>query len=531
MEQSRIKRYFCKMDEKIESISPKWEFVFILVFSAMMVLGVINVMGTITSGFHLVDDHEFAEWMYFIKHQGYDRWDYLRHWVLRDFGMRYEPAYYTMRMLGTYLFGIDLIPYSIIKALQIIIAFNFLYYCGRMMGAKKVYAFLFAAISLVGYQSAVWWKLGPQESQCTMFFSIGFFCMLKWLKQNKKIWGIASICAFFIMCNYKESFILLVPFIVCYVIYDTIEAHAGKTEISEQNFFGRCKDGVKQTLRNLEGRYWYMAIMSLIFIVLIGIIVFYVGVNNYGGAGLNPDATLDIYKESFWRSMNSDLKWYKRFGIVFIAILLTLWEDFKKLWKEVFLTILFLLPQFVIFAQTGIAERYILPGAIGFAFFFVIIMSKWKPLANKRRFVYGAGVVLLLLASTRAMLIEADYFRYRGEGVTNMLETVRELSDEDTKTLSCLNDEGNLTIKFWSYLHGLDEDNIFYWHEWDKSINKGTYENEMNGYAKTDLSIEDMDIIIMYTKRDRHFTHFPTIPPEGFIKVDSGTLEIWIRNP
>lgn len=529
MKRRRLKNLFIKTDHKIENISSKHEFIIVTITAILLVLSVVCIMGTITSGFHLVDDHEYARWTYQLRFRGESLWDLLYQWIKNDFAMRYEPIYYSMRILGANFFGINLTAYSIIKAVQIIISLIFLYYCGRLMGAKKIYALLFSAISLIGYQSAVWWKLGPQETQCTMLFSIGFFCLLKWLQSKKRKWGISSIILFFIMCNYKESFILLIPFIVCYVIYDSIERHSDKAKQSKDK---GLPAQIKETCEGLKGKYWYLITMTLIFIVLIVIILLFVGVNNYGGAGLNADAGWDIYKEAFFKSMNTDLKWFKRFGIIFMAILLTFWEDLKKLWKEVFLTIVFLAPQFIIFAQTGIAERYILPSAIGFALFFVIIISKWKPLAGRRRFVYCAGLLLLLLAHSRAMLIEADYFKYRGEGITNMLETVRELSDEDTRTLSCLNDEGNLTLKYWSYQNGLDEDNIFYWNEADQSIQKGVYENDMNGtdsYYQTELSIEDIDMIVMYTKRDRHFTHFPSIDSDRFTKLDSGTLEIWIR--
>lgn len=359
-----------------------------------------------------------------------------------------------------------------------------------------------------------------------MLFSMGFFCMLKWLNGNKKIWGITSIVLFFIMFNYKESYILLLPFIVCYVLYDTVMNKMSSYETYTPAEF------IKELLVKMKGRYWYVISLMLIFVVLLAIIVFFVGVNDYSGVGLNPEATLGLYKESFFGALNSDLKWFRRFGVVFIAIFLTYWEDLKKLWMEILLTIVFLLPQFVIFAQTGIIERYMLPSTVGFAFFFILIISKWKPLKNRRRFLYAAVMVLMLLANGRAMLIEADYFRYRGESVTGMLESVYEMADEDTKVLACFrpNEEANMTIHYWMLMHDFDE--VYYWTEADHMINR-VHANHLSYSDPAVYEAQDFaefDIVVMYNQQDRHFSFYPTLDLSGFTEVNSGTITIWARD-
>lgn len=527
---SKISRLWNEADQRIEKITVRGEFILIALVSLLIIIGTICGMGTITSGFHLVDDHEFARWTYEMKCEGLSAWDIVSTWVPQDFWWRYEPMYYTMRILGTGLFGINLVAFSVVKALQIWISFICLYYCGRFIGAKKVYSFLFAAISLIGYQSAVWWKLGPQEAQCTMWFSIGFLCMLKWLRDKKTRWGIISVLAFVIMANYKESFILLIPFIVCYVVYDTIEEHGIGGDLKQKE---TLISYIRRTLEALRGRYWYVITMTLLFVVLVGIIIFVVGVNDYEGAGLNFSATLDIYKEAFMTSMAEDLKWYKCFGILFIAILLTYWENLKRLWKEIGLLVVFLLPQFVIFAQSGITERYILPSAIGYAFFFVLVISKWKPLCCKRRLAYVVGLVLLLLASARAMLIEADYFRYRGESVTGMLEAVREMADEDTKILSCFspNEEGNITMLYWMGLHDIDE--VYYWYDGMQKVTTHSYADMYLRKEGVDYEVRDfseMDIVVMYNRKDRHYCYDPALDLSGFTQIDCGTITIWVRD-
>ena len=507
-----------KLNEKIEGIGKRWELVLVILLSALMVLGIIIGMGTLTSGYHLVDDHEFLEWIHQMRNEGKSVWELIARKLRQDFTLRYEPAYYATRILSTCIFGVGLTGYSLVKAAEITIACIFLYYCGRRMGATKFYSFLFAALSLVGYQSAAWWKLGPQESQCTMFFAVGFYCMLRYLENQRKIWAVLSIVLFFIMSNFKESFILLIPFLMLYVLYSELQKD-GETALTWRRIW-KC----------IRNRFWYLLTLGLIFLVLVFVIVVFVGVNDYDMVGLDASIPLKVYAEALQRSFANDLKWYKRCGILFILILLTYWEDLKKLWKEMLLAASFLLPQLVIFGQTGLGERYILPSSIGAALFFVIIIPKWKPLSGKRRMVYVLGLWLLLAAHGRVALREADYFRYRGQSVNTMLETVLEWSDQDTKVLSCFrpNEEGNLTLNYWMLVHGYD--NVYFWTEEEQLINRVCdvnldYPDEM----MEEQDYDDMDIVVMYNQEDRHWCYTPTVDLSDFTEVECGTLTLYVR--
>ncbi|MBD5456715.1 MAG: glycosyltransferase family 39 protein [Lachnospiraceae bacterium] len=506
-----------KLNKKIENISKMQEIALVVLLSALMVFGIIVGIGTITSGYHLVDDHEFLEWIYQMQNQGKSVWELIVKQMRQDIVWRYEPAYYATRILSVRLFGVSLTGYSLVKAIEITVSCVFLYYCGRRMGAAKVYSFLFAALSLVGYQSAVWWKLGPQESQCTMFFAMGFYCMLRFLDNNRKCWAFLSIVLFFIMSNFKESFILLIPFLMMYVLYSELEKDETRLTWSK----------IWKCIRN---RFWYLLTLGLIFLALVFIIVVFVGVNDYDMVGLDASIPLKVYIEALQDSFVNDLKWYKRFGILFVLILLTYWEDLKKLWKEMLLIVSFLLPQLIIFGQTGLGERYILPSSIGAALFFVIIIPKWKPLSGKRRMVYVLGLWLLLAAHGRVALREADYFRYRGQSVNTMLETVLELSDENTKVLSCFrpNEEGNLTLNYWMLVHGYD--NVYFWTENDEVINRVCDINiHYPDENYEEQSFGDIDIAVMYNQEDRHWCYTPSLDLADFIEMKCGTLTLYIR--
>ena len=224
---AKLRSMITHANQKIENINKRIEFVLILIISLGVVLGITLGLSTMTSGFHLVDDHEFLEWTYGVQMQGENIFSMIRNKVLGDFSWRYEPMYYTTRMLTCYLFGSNLLPYSLLKATEFFLSIMFLYYSGRQMGADKKYSLLFALVSVLGYQSPVWWKLGPQEGQCTMLFAAGFFCMLKWLHEGKKSFMVSSMLLFALMVNYKESYIILIPFLMLYVLYEELQKQGG----------------------------------------------------------------------------------------------------------------------------------------------------------------------------------------------------------------------------------------------------------------------------------------------------------------
>lgn len=508
-----------KINSKIEKLGKFQEAVLVIILSSLLVFLVTIGLGTITSGYHLVDDHEFLEYFYNMKFEGKSVLGLIKAWIVKDLSWRYEPLYYMNRILSCAVFGINLTGYSVLKSLEIIISCIFLYYCGRLMGGKKVYSFLFAATALTGYQSAVWWKLGPQEAQCTLLFSIGFYCMLKWLINSRTSWAVVSIIIFLLMCNYKESFIILLPFLMLYVLYFDLNKEDVMFSWSE---VWKC----------LTGRLWYYLVLGIIFVAIILFIVFYVGVNDYDKVGLDASVPLKEYVEAFQHALSADLKWYKRFGIAFVLILLTYWENLKKMWKEILLIAAFLIPQFVIFGQAGILERYILPSSIAFSLFFIIMVPRQNILSGKRKLLYQACIILLLMAHGRVALREADYFRYRGESITTMLEAVMDMSQGEAKILSCFrpNEEGNLTIYYWMADHGYD--NVYYWTEEDKVINQVCDVNLLNTYSEEQLeeqSFDDMDIVVKYNKEDRHWCYEPSLDLSDFTEMKCGTLTVYVR--
>lgn len=497
--------------EKLETIGKKREAVLVWLFFAALVFGVVTFTGTLTSGFHLVDDWEFAKYMDWMTLENRSLWDCLREAVGFDLTLRFRPLYYINRVLMAYVFGINLTAMSVIKAAEIVVALAALYCCARQMKCSMVHAVLFSLTVMVGYQSAVWWKLGPQESYDMMLFAAGFYFLLKWLSTDKRRYAVLSVFAFFLMSIYKEPFILLLPFVGLYVLYDGMR---GK------------RVTIPHLWEAIKRRFPYLLTIGIIFAVEMFLILFVIGTNNYSYVGLDESVTLDQYVQVWRSAAGNNLKWYVRFGVLMCLILLTYWEHVKKLGWEILLAAVIILPQCVTYSKTALEERYILPCVLGYAFFFVIVGCTFRPLSGKRRIAYVLCLLLMLAAHGRVTLREAQYFTYRGESIKTMMEsTLALVQGTDKKVLSCFapNAEGNRTMYYWFRLHGYDE--VFYWEEDEGKITRsyGPREDEQADFA-------EIDVIVMYNEEDRHWCYEPSLDLTDFTEKKCGTITTYIRN-
>lgn len=497
--------------ESLEKLGRRREALLIWGLFAALVFGVVTLCGTMTSGFHLVDDWEFAKYVDWMTLENRSLWDCLKEAVGFDLTLRLRPLYYINRVLMAYVFGINLTAMSVVKAAEIVAALVALYYCARQMKCNMIYAALFSLTVMVGYQSAVWWKLGPQESYDIMMFAVGFYLLLKWLFTGRRGFAFASTGAFFLMSIYKEPFILLLPFVCLFVLY--VELQGVRLTVS------RLWEVVRKRLP-------FLFAIGLIFVAEMFLLVFVIGTNNYSYVGLDESVTLDQYRQVWLAAAGNNLKWYVRFGTVLCLIFLTYWEQTKKLGWEILLAAAIMLPQCVTYSKTALEERYILPWVFGFAFFFVIVGCQFKPLSGKRRIVYMLCLLLMLAAHGRVMLREAQYFAYRGKSVETMLEdTLKEVQGTDKRVLSCFdpNSEGNKTMYHWFRVHGYDE--VFYWEEEEQKISRsyGPREDELS-------SLEEMDVVVMYNEEDRHWCYTPSLDLSDFTEKKCGTITMYVRN-
>lgn len=512
-------KWMNKVNEKIEKMNSRWEFVWICVLSGCLVFGISLLMGTITSGWHLTDDHNFLVWIYESRIEGKGFWEVLSSAFKKDMSNRFRPLYMPMRVVSCYLFGMNLLPYYIMKALETWVSCILLYYVGRLLKGDKVSSFLFSAVAMTGYQSAAWWKIGTHEMQGVLLLGITLVTAMLWIQGKGKILEVISIVSAALMMLYKESFLILGPFVMAMAVYYEL-------------FYYEKKITWKELWEAVKRRRAYLLWVGVLFTLFTGYFVFVVGIGGYDMAGENSGNMLSDYWNGIAGSLAGNLKWFFRFGILFTAILLTYWEELKKRVAEIVLVLIFVLPQLVTYGRVGFSGHYLFPISIIIALFFVLWTWNWKPLRGKRRVVYILGILLLLAANGRVALREADYFRVRGEGITTAFETIKELSEEkeDLKVLSCFdyNTEANMTIQYWLLDQGID--NLYYWCEDEENISRNYKGTALKRKDEYEYSLEEMDVVVVHNKEDRHWYYDPSLDLSDFTELPCGTLTLYVRD-
>lgn len=508
-----------KIERGINKIGKKQEFILVCVLSGLFVFGIMLAMGTMTCGWHLTDDHEFLDILYQVKAAGRSFWDMAVEYTSRDISFRFRPIYMPTRVFSVWMFGENLLLYYIMKALETFISCIFLYYVGKGVGNSKLAAFLFALVSLIGYQSVAWWKLGTHEMQGVLLLSISLLTLQWWMKTGKRIWEIISIIGAILMMLYKESFLALAPFVMLFTVY--YDFLINKAEKTWENLWETIKKRIS-----------YLLAIGVAFALLAGYFVFGIGIGGYHMSGDGTGGLIASYMSGILGSMEENLKWYVRFGALFVAVLLTYWDELKKNWAEMLLICAFVLPQIVIYGNVGFSGHYLLPLTIGFAAWFVLWAWNFKPLRRKRRAIYLLGILLLLAANGRVALREADYFRFRGEGITAAFETIYELTQEkeDVKVLSCfdLNSEANSTLHLWLLNRGFDE--LYFWQEKEAVIAANYDGSTVVKESAEEYEFEEMDIIIAHNREDRHWYFDPSLDFSDFTEIPCGTLTLYVRN-
>ena len=485
----------------------KNEYLLVSLFFALMVFSLLLSTGTITSGWHMVDDHEFLEYQIELSRSEGTVFTCIQKALEEDIGSRFRPLYYIFRVILTTFFGSNLVVWSIFKAIEIVISFIFLYLCARTLKCTVFYSIIFTMVVMVGPQSVVWWKLGPQESTGIMLFAVSFYFLLKWLQTSKNSYAIVSYVFTLTVALYKESFLLLIPFLMCFVIY----SDCNKTEFS----FSSVRASVRQ-------HFLFMLIYSLTFIAEVLIIILVVGVSSPGYVGFDSSVTLHQYKIYWLDAIRNYLKYFLYFMIPAGLIIITFIKSWRLLLKEFFIACLIMFPQIILYCKTGLEERYILPWSFGFAYFFILSICKLPQFKGK--LLYSGIIFIFLLFHFKVLVNEADYFAYRGHSVTTVLNEALKYSNAETNILSAYSpyEESDITVSCWMQLKG--RNNVFTWNEEEKTCTDRSGE----GYGRTE-DVSQMDIILFYNPKDRHYCYDPSIDITNYTRIDYGTMTMCIK--
>lgn len=413
--------YYCKKHKK--NLGKK-EWLFVFIWIGLTVFMFMGGSGILDSGYHFIDDHEIYEIRADFSRFGF--WESMVKWLKADLNIRFRFSYFLIRISECWLLGDHFRLWHIVQSTIAVLSIFMAYYFARRMQTPSWLSYLFSmGIFLGGGQSAVLWRLGPQECLGVLLLMITLICLTYYAEQKRFfLW---SVVLTFFLGGIKESFLILLPLLPFLLL--TMEMRK-ENEIS----FKRCLGMIKDKLL-----YWIVT--YAIFAIDMCIVVLRVGVNKIKYAGIDKTFGIKEYMKATLEICSGSFRAYTLvcvIGVCFLPVLFLVWK-WNCLTKSVFLEILIsvltfgyiLASQFVLYAKSGMDERYLIPATIGFSLFWTIDMAYLIKKVSIPVCFYNFFMVFFALMLAAGYKDDESAWRYAqdGKNTTAMMEQVAEYKE------------------------------------------------------------------------------------------------------
>ena len=419
-------------DQLIKALYKHETIVALLVFAALWSAFLFSA-GTVTSGYHLIDDHLV---LLISRELSRDNaFHVAANWVthdLHDIG-RFRPVYWIQRVFSIQILGTNFVLLSLLSLTMAVLTSWFLYMFARQVRFGRVGAFLFVLLIFMGEQAAIWWRLGTAEPIGIFWLSIGLYFMARTIFEAGKLgpaYNVLSVLALVLATLSKESFVVLLPAVVLWqlILY---------RQHNQLNW-------IKTTKANL-GK---IALLATVCLVELAIIFLEVGTNRMGYAGVDSNSlTLhEVASTAKQLFLASNPLLMGMIGAVFVVVLTSKivydhvlapkqpLKSLRSLLEEIFYVLVFvgayIIPQAVLYAKSGIDERYLIPGVMGFAFLTIYLLAKTEQLITLKALRFGIAAILVIVtlltlaADFRVARSVAKAFAAEGASLKRALDTL-----------------------------------------------------------------------------------------------------------
>jgi|GEM_PF-838639 len=388
-------------------------FLFILLFWFLIFI----TSGSLFSGYHFTDDHEIVEIHYKFTVQNLNLWEVISQWLHKDLLTgRLRSFYYLHRIIETRFLGINFTLWSVYTGLLGVFSTFFLFVFAKLLHFSIKEALLFSFFITLGSQSAIWWQLGPAETIGTFLLSTALvLTVIKEIFSRFQIlYEISIILLILMMSLSKESFILFIPAIALIKIWVASK-------------FKRLS-----WIQSIKSNYLSLSALGLIFLAEILAIKFSLGLTpDIGYAGIDKLSIAQITSAA--KSLNQAGAWWiALISLIVITLMSTVFYSYsqirfnilKKLYFPIILFILVTFPQILLYAKSGISQRYLLPVIFGYAF---LIISLYKIVEENFKLV--AKLILFLLVMNLGLKLSlawntAHIFALEGKSTNALLQTI-----------------------------------------------------------------------------------------------------------
>jgi len=397
--------------------------------------------GILGCGYHFVDDHEIFSVNAKFANDGIIQT--FIDTIIGDFSIRFRPTYRLFRTFEAVICGTNLFAWHLFHMLLMIFTFLSCYILARRMGCSIWSSMLFMLVCLIGQQSPVIWRLGPQEGIGVLLLMLALLSLVRYSKKGTTGNLILSIVLTALLGGIKESFLLLLPILPIFLIYMDLK--------EEKEWFH-----ANVLFREIARRKVYLIVTFIVLIIDLCIIFFYVGTCSIGYAGIDASMGIDQYIAAIFDICMGRLNWYCRITglVVFLFIVpLTIYVFIKErsriadYFREfIFYVCVFvygLCTQLILYAKSGMFERYLLPATFLFSFFLIIGLNQLVHTISMNLLAYYVITVVLMTGIINYFDIQEYADTYVEEGLSNtaVLETVGENAGPESRILVSLDPE------------------------------------------------------------------------------------------
>lgn len=416
--------------EKTEKPSIK-EYGIIFILFTVMMFAFMWWTGVFSSEYHFVDDHEVYTIGKDFSEVGF--WGTMQKWLSNDLHSRFRFTYFLIRVTECFLVGDHFFIWHIIQTLVSAFSLFLSYIFARKMQCPTWMAYIFSIVIFIGGgQSAVFWRLGPQENWGILLLMLTLICLCNYAENSKVGNFIKVIFMTVLLGGIKEAFLLILPLLPVWLVYWKI-----RKKDETVNFYSISTFLKKYRI--------YFLSTYCVFIVDILIILLYTGTNKYGYAGVDFSYEIrDYIREIYWAICGRIFPYIKAtiWGFLFLLIPIAVCHrnepgKLRSFLRKMIIPMLsfsYLLGvQFVLHAKSGLYERYLLPTTFVFAFFWMIdIFYVLNRQDNRYRGYYHMFIILMALMLFGSVNDEERAVQYAedGKNTTAMMEAVAEYVNE-----------------------------------------------------------------------------------------------------
>ena len=427
-------------------MNPIKSFIFLLFL--LFWFAILILCGTLFSGYHFMDDHGILR-----ESQEVAKSDILQEVKifkknLLDPQMRFRPFYWTHRRSMLAVMGTDFTALSIYTGFLAVFTSFFLFLFMKKTGFSMVESFLFVGLTLLGEQAAIWWRLGNNETLGMLMLSIALLSMAlstNARQKRKKILYEILFVLFAILASWsKESFILIIPALVAWKIWLTWQNQQEQSQPNPDTDKLTPKITIKDAIK--ENLIPGILLLLICFLELVHVIknvgttkIVYAGYEGFHPANFIKTGLQGFMAIHGWVILLLLILCLRRPGALFIKTAPGPRKNFLLI--QIFLPFvlagLIVTPQIVLYMKSGMMDRYLLPGIMGYTLLMVVLLRYIRETSRKK--VIAIIAVLLLavisLQQLRVTRYTAIGFANEGKQINAWLQSIEQNTREQDKIL------------------------------------------------------------------------------------------------